>query len=314
MTICQCLCLVTPRCIPEIQQISRSSFVRTQSTTSAIRKGIFKYQKGTRGRKRAEAVLASKSKNEKESSDFDKKKLTGSSALRVESERQESGGKSKKEARAAGFSRARRGLQPQKEGAGFRARERLNSSQKTQGGFSRRDEVASDRGRRERTRIRSEGRQDTYQRSKTARPRKEEPETTTSVLKRSLKDLEDDLEDLEGNEEETPRYSESARSRQWPSTRAKSSTEPLRSFFPRSIPFTTAASQFLYGTSSVKAALKANRRKFYKLYVLTNTEKQNPERIRIENIAKSTGAAVKRVDESWIALLDKISNSRPHNV
>ena len=314
MTVCQCLYIATLKPLPEIQQISRSCFFRTQSTTSAIRKGIFRDQRGTGGRKQAEKVSASVSRKERESSDYDKRKLTGSSALRLESTRQETTGKSRKVARAAGFSKARRAIQTQKEGAEPDANERSNPSLKIQSGFSRRNEVTRGRERRGRTRARPEERQDSYQRIRNTRPKKEEPETTTSVLQRSLKELEDDLEDVEGNEEETSQYPESAEKNQWPSRRANSSTEPLRSFFPRSIPFTTAASQFLYGTSSVKAALKANRRKFYKLYVLTNTEKQNPERIKIENIAKLRGAVVKRVDETWIALLDKISNSRPHNV
>ena len=247
-----------------------------------------------------------------ENSDYEKRKLAGSSALRRESERQETGGKSRKEARAAGFFNARHRLQ--KEGDDFVNRKRTRSSLKTKNGFSPQNEVASDRRGRERTGVRLEERQDTYQRNRNIRPKKEEPETTTSVLQRSWKDLEEDLENLEGNEEGTSQFSGSAKRNQWPSTQAKDNTEPLRSFFPRSIPFTTAASQFLYGSSSVKAALKANRRKFYKLYALTNKEKHNSERTKIENIAKLRGAVVKKVDESWIPLLDKISNSRPHNV
>ena len=321
MTLCSWSLLATRNHILQTQQFTRSYLLRKQSTNSAIRKGLSKNQKGTTGRKQRDRETASASalqrieaKKERDSRRNEKAKSPGFSALRQESERQERTGKSKKDARAAGFSKLKIGLQNQEDGARHIDREKGNTSVASRNRSSHYNEIASDRRRRERNKAQYDGAQNTRRGDRDIQHKKDGPQTTASVLRRSLKDLEQDLEGLERSEEETPKYSESATKNRWPTTQSKESTEPLRSFFPRSIPYTTAASQFLYGTSSVKAALRANRRKFYKLYVLTNVEKHRAERIKIENIAQSKGAVVKRVDETWIPLLDKISNSRPHNV
>ncbi|KIX00678.1 uncharacterized protein Z518_09743 [Rhinocladiella mackenziei CBS 650.93] len=100
---------------------------------------------------------------------------------------------------------------------------------------------------------------------------------------------------------------------------------------PASIPYTTASSEFIYGTFSVLAALKANRRKAYKLYRLqsqTETsmgreDKETGEKcLRYNNdvqkeiyrIAKDTGVEVKNIwGSEWDKSLAKVTGGRPHN-
>lgn len=83
---------------------------------------------------------------------------------------------------------------------------------------------------------------------------------------------------------------------------------------PLSIPYTTAASQFLYGTSTVEAALSASRRKLYKLYIYQggNRIRQDKDKF-LADLAHRKGVEVDFVDESRLPLLNKMSASRPHN-
>lgn len=83
---------------------------------------------------------------------------------------------------------------------------------------------------------------------------------------------------------------------------------------PVSIPYTTAASQFLYGASTVESALKAGRRQLYKLYIYKGSNRQ--KRFQDENIARIASKQridVQYVDEDNLRMLDKMSESRPHN-
>jgi 21S rRNA (GM2251-2'-O)-methyltransferase len=84
---------------------------------------------------------------------------------------------------------------------------------------------------------------------------------------------------------------------------------------PVSIPYTTPASEFLYGTSVVTAALKASRRKLYKLYVY---EGENRERTQQDNVmirlARSVSVPVQSLSGDGIRMMDKMSAGRPHNV
>jgi 21S rRNA (GM2251-2'-O)-methyltransferase len=86
---------------------------------------------------------------------------------------------------------------------------------------------------------------------------------------------------------------------------------------PLSIPYTTPASEFLYGTSVVESALKSQRtprRKLYKLYVYTSENREHAERdAGIERLARKSGVEVVHADTSWLRLLDKMSGGRPHN-
>jgi 21S rRNA (GM2251-2'-O)-methyltransferase len=86
---------------------------------------------------------------------------------------------------------------------------------------------------------------------------------------------------------------------------------------PLSIPYTTPASEFLYGTSVVKAALLSKReprRKLYKLYVYAGENRENFVRdLDIERLARSRDVEVRHVDTNFLRVMDKMSASRPHN-
>lgn len=114
------------------------------------------------------------------------------------------------------------------------------------------------------------------------------------------------------------------------------------------IPYTTPASEFLYGRSTVTAALKANRRKFYKLYLAEqskesqetkdpaelihdhrdpklklirasgtsqpdNNDSDDPDGI-IKKFAAFQGVQVVRVKQWQVPQLDRVTKGRPHNV
>ncbi|KAK4168923.1 hypothetical protein QBC43DRAFT_356433 [Cladorrhinum sp. PSN259] len=84
---------------------------------------------------------------------------------------------------------------------------------------------------------------------------------------------------------------------------------------PISIPYTTAASQFLYGKSVVEAALNSSRRKLYKLYIYHGDNRQNVEdNNQLRNLATRKGVEVVILrSEDDLRLLDKMAASRPHN-
>jgi 21S rRNA (GM2251-2'-O)-methyltransferase len=86
---------------------------------------------------------------------------------------------------------------------------------------------------------------------------------------------------------------------------------------PISIPFTTPASEFLYGTSVVEAALSSRReprRKLYKLYVYTGENREDTEQdARLEKLARKARVDVVRVGNDWLRVMDKMSAGRPHN-
>ncbi|QSZ31566.1 hypothetical protein DSL72_001133 [Monilinia vaccinii-corymbosi] len=87
---------------------------------------------------------------------------------------------------------------------------------------------------------------------------------------------------------------------------------------PISIPYTTPASEFLYGTSVVEAALSARARKgrkLYKLYIYKGEDRQNAERDGVvTRLARIKGVEVVSVEGfDWLRTLDKMSQGRPHN-
>jgi tRNA G18 (ribose-2'-O)-methylase SpoU len=85
---------------------------------------------------------------------------------------------------------------------------------------------------------------------------------------------------------------------------------------PLSIPYTTAGSEFLYGTHVVKAALQSGRRKLYKLYIYQGVNSQGEEVEQdnsIYKLALAAGVTVSRVRGDWEKLLNKMSEQRPHN-
>lgn len=84
---------------------------------------------------------------------------------------------------------------------------------------------------------------------------------------------------------------------------------------PDTVPYTTPASEFLYGTSVVIAALKFSGRKFYKLYSYVSLDRANRGQDEaIRSLARSQGVEVKQVEGAWLRILDKMSSGRPHNV
>jgi tRNA G18 (ribose-2'-O)-methylase SpoU len=85
---------------------------------------------------------------------------------------------------------------------------------------------------------------------------------------------------------------------------------------PLAVPYTTAGSEFLYGTHVVKAALQSGRRKLYKLYMYQGENSQG-EQVEPDNsiykLALAAGVKVSKVTGDWERLLDKMSDQRPHN-
>ncbi|RDW58031.1 hypothetical protein BP6252_13442 [Coleophoma cylindrospora] len=86
---------------------------------------------------------------------------------------------------------------------------------------------------------------------------------------------------------------------------------------PLSVPYSTSASEFLYGTSVVQAALASRKvpgRKLYKLYIYTGENREDAGRDdKMESLARKNGVPVARVDATWLRTLDKMSGGRPHN-
>ena len=83
---------------------------------------------------------------------------------------------------------------------------------------------------------------------------------------------------------------------------------------PMSMPYTTPASEFLYGTSVVTAALLSSRRKLYKLYIYDGENREAAQKENtIRELALKRGVVVERVKEDWLGLMYRISEKRPHN-
>lgn len=105
------------------------------------------------------------------------------------------------------------------------------------------------------------------------------------------------------------------------SSKAMQEKEGSVSFFdrrlPLSIPYTTPASEFLYGTSPILSALQSTRhprRKMYKLYIHSTPQREAPSQDQnVVRLAKRAGVAIENVTGDGIRLLDKMSGGRPHN-
>lgn len=83
---------------------------------------------------------------------------------------------------------------------------------------------------------------------------------------------------------------------------------------PTSIPYTTPASEFIYGTSAVEAALRCTRRKLYKLYIYqAEGEQLSLEKSLVRKLALTKNIMVKMAHAEWSQVLDKMSAGRPHN-
>lgn len=93
-------------------------------------------------------------------------------------------------------------------------------------------------------------------------------------------------------------------------------TRPQRSRsssdLPSTLPYTTAASQFLFGRWPVTAALKEANRKLYNLYIYEGSNKREATD-SVRALAEKRGVPVTTVPESKQQLLDSMSKGRPHN-
>jgi 21S rRNA (GM2251-2'-O)-methyltransferase len=115
--------------------------------------------------------------------------------------------------------------------------------------------------------------------------------------------------------EQTERYQSQDSSRKQPEGAART-TETADA--PRSsirdvdsLPYTTAASEFIYGYSSVLAAMKANRRKLYNLYVHSRGASRDGLLARIR--ALKLFPITQEVGDEYLRAMDKASSGRPHN-
>jgi 21S rRNA (GM2251-2'-O)-methyltransferase len=80
-----------------------------------------------------------------------------------------------------------------------------------------------------------------------------------------------------------------------------------------SIPYTTAASEFLYGLNTVMAALKARRRKVYKLYVHPRALSSDDTKRTLRDLCRSNNIRWTDVDDYFLVTMDKMAQGRPHN-
>lgn len=85
-----------------------------------------------------------------------------------------------------------------------------------------------------------------------------------------------------------------------------------KTMHPISVKYTTAASQFLFGKSVVKAALAMGKRKFYNLYILEG-ERREQDSESLKALVKKNRVPVTLVKDAGKALMDKMSGGRPHN-
>lgn len=95
-------------------------------------------------------------------------------------------------------------------------------------------------------------------------------------------------------------------------------TSRISTTAPAAVPFTTAASTFLFGTFSVQEAIRAGRRTLYTLYIYRGQSIEAPTTPEsyhlISKLALSHGCKIKEISgEGWSRLLNKMTASRPHN-
>ncbi|KAJ5814790.1 tRNA/rRNA methyltransferase SpoU [Penicillium riverlandense] len=83
---------------------------------------------------------------------------------------------------------------------------------------------------------------------------------------------------------------------------------------PTSIPYTTPASEFIYGTGAVEAALRCSRRQLYKLYLYQGADEElSPAKIKIRKLALAKDIKIKMAFAKWVQLMDQMSAGRAHN-
>ena len=79
------------------------------------------------------------------------------------------------------------------------------------------------------------------------------------------------------------------------------------------VPYTTAASEFLYGTNPVIAALKSQRRRLYKVYLHERILDDRSKTSEIEDLARRAKVHLKPINNSFLNTIDKMTGGRPHN-
>lgn len=83
---------------------------------------------------------------------------------------------------------------------------------------------------------------------------------------------------------------------------------------PQSIPYTTPASEFVYGTNAVEAAIRCGQRQIYVLYVYQAAgEELGPAKLSLRKLALAKGVKVKMAFGNWSSLLDSVCEGRAHN-
>ena len=83
---------------------------------------------------------------------------------------------------------------------------------------------------------------------------------------------------------------------------------------PRNLPYTTAASEYIYGTFAVNAAIRSRRRKLYKLYMHGRDDgKEDIGSASLRRRAEAAGVQVIQTSgNGWKFLFDRLTD-RPHN-
>lgn len=93
-------------------------------------------------------------------------------------------------------------------------------------------------------------------------------------------------------------------------------TKRMHKGIPLSLPYTTSASEFLYGTSVVRAAMTASSRQLYKLYIYQAENRDARSRTRdaqLERLAHYKKVEVEHVQGDFLRVMDKMAGGRPHN-
>ncbi|KAL1839698.1 hypothetical protein VTJ49DRAFT_1235 [Mycothermus thermophilus] len=144
----------------------------------------------------------------------------------------------------------------------------------------------------------------------------EEPASRDSSRRTRKKERRDknDVVDIVAELAEPQEY-EASKERQTAFQRDAPARDRGRDRDPISIPYTTAASQFLYGRSVIEAALRTSRRQLYKLYLYGGANRQRTaDDEDMRRLAQRHNVPVVVLDDSHgLRLMDKMASGRPHN-
>lgn len=115
---------------------------------------------------------------------------------------------------------------------------------------------------------------------------------------------------------DNPQDHQDRQDRQGSSPRSQSTTHEGPDFVFESIPYTTAASTFLYGRRSICSALQARKRKAYNLYLLNNRDWRSvPEVAEIIRLARASHVSIDYLSPSSLdALVRKTSRNAGESV